>query len=100
MTSGGRENGKVGWFSAPASSLHPDRPNPITRPQENSILGRFDAIVREFRSRVAIQDSIGRVTYGQLAIFADRIAAAVTAAVQGAFGPIALLLPPHPTAPP
>ena len=66
---------------------------------ENSIIDRFDEVVRRFPSRVAVQDAEASVTYAELAALVDRIAAATIAATDGREGPIALLLPPGVTLP-
>jgi nonribosomal peptide synthetase DhbF len=58
-----------------------------------SVIERFRIIARRFASRVAIADTAISLTYAELAMFVDRIAATVTAATEGRKGPVALLLP-------
>ena len=59
---------------------------------EGSIIDRFGTIARCFASEVAIQDAATAMTYAQLAVLVDRIAAATIAAAQGRPGPVAILL--------
>ena len=66
---------------------------------ENSIIDRFDEVVRRFPSRVAAQDAQTSITYAELAALVDRLAAATIAATDGREGPIAVLLPPGVTLP-
>ncbi len=59
---------------------------------EDSIVDRFNAVVRRFPSRLAIRDVAASVTYAELAVSVDRISAAIVAASKGSPGPVALLL--------
>lgn len=59
---------------------------------DESIIDRFDAIVRRFTSEVAVQDPSIRLTYAELAGLVNKIAAATIAAVERQPGPIAILL--------
>jgi amino acid adenylation domain-containing protein len=60
---------------------------------EGSIVDRFSAIVGRFPFSLAVQDKMGSVTYAELAILTNRIAAATIAAADGQNGPVAILLP-------
>src|SRR5271157_2430509 len=81
------------------TSLPLDYGGPVDHPFEvfadsvldKSIIDRFDAIVRRFASRLAIQDMAVSLTYAELAGLVDRIAAATAATTQGD-GPVAILL--------
>lgn len=83
-----------------ASSVYLDHGDPVDRPfksyaasaLESSILDRFDAIVRRFPSRLAIQDTAVSVTYSELAALVERVTAATIAATTGRAGPVALLV--------
>jgi amino acid adenylation domain-containing protein len=81
-----------------APSSHPDlrvdRPFELCAASslEGSIIDRFNAIVRRFPSRLAIQDTAISVTYAELAGLVERIATATIAATEGRAGPVALLL--------
>src|SRR4051812_41776535 len=59
---------------------------------DGSVIDRFGAIARRFPSEAAVQDAAICLTYAELAELVNRIAAAITAAVQGRPGPIAILL--------
>jgi amino acid adenylation domain-containing protein len=59
---------------------------------DESIIDRFNAIVRRFPSEVAIQEPSIRLTYAELAGLVSRIATATIAAAEGRPGPIAILL--------
>jgi acyl-CoA synthetase (AMP-forming)/AMP-acid ligase II len=59
---------------------------------DGSIIDRFDAIVRRFASRLAIQDDSRSLTYADLAGLVDRIAGVTAGATAGRTGPVALLL--------
>ena len=60
---------------------------------EGSITDRFDTVALRFASRVAIQDAKVSLTYADLAVLVERIAAATRAATEDHPGPVALLLP-------
>ena len=60
---------------------------------EGSIIDRFDTVALRFASRVAIQDAKVSLTYADLAVLVERIAAATRAAIEDHPGPVALLLP-------
>src|SRR5262245_55049628 len=60
---------------------------------DGSILDRFDAVAARFASRLAIQDERVSLTYADVAVLVERIAAATLAAIEGRPGPVALLLP-------
>jgi amino acid adenylation domain-containing protein len=78
-----------------------DYGGPIDRPFESfpcsalegSIIDRFDTTARRFSSRIAVSDCARRLTYADLAILVDRIAAAIAVAVADRPGPVAILLP-------
>jgi amino acid adenylation domain-containing protein len=82
-------------------SLPMDHGGPVDRPfdafrlsaVQGSIIDRFATTVRDFSSRVAISDRTRQLTYAELAVLVDRIAAATVAAVTGRLGPVAILLP-------
>lgn len=82
-------------------SLPMDHGGPVDRPfepfpvsaLEGSIIDRFAAIAGRFSSRVAISDRARRLTYAELAILVDRIAAATVVASTSRPGPVAILLP-------
>jgi amino acid adenylation domain-containing protein len=85
-----------------ASEFPPiDHGGPVDRPfqpfsysaLEGSITDRFEAIARRFSTRVAVSDCVRSLTYSELAILSDRIAAAVAVAVADRQGPVAILLP-------
>jgi fengycin family lipopeptide synthetase E len=57
---------------------------------DGSIVDRFDAVVRRFPMRLAVSDAIQSLTYLELASRADRIAAAVIAAINERTGPVAI----------
>jgi amino acid adenylation domain-containing protein len=59
---------------------------------EGSVIDRFYAMARRFSDRLAIQDLICCLTYGELAALVDRIAAVTTAATGQSAGPVAILL--------
>jgi amino acid adenylation domain-containing protein len=87
--------------SAATESVPIDHGGPVDRPfepfpcsaLEGSLVESFNAAVRRFWVRVAVCDCTRSVTYGDLAILVDRIAAATAAAVADCPGPIAILLP-------
>ena len=58
-----------------------------------SIVDRFDTIARRYSERVAIADGARRVTYADLAMLVDRIAAAIAGTLANCPGPVAILLP-------
>ena len=58
-----------------------------------SIVDRFDTIARRYSERVAIADGARRVTYADLAMLVDRIAAAIAGTLANRPGPVAILLP-------
>jgi amino acid adenylation domain-containing protein len=78
-----------------------DYGGPVDRPFEpfpssaikGSIIDRFRATARDFSSRIAITDRARHLTYAELAILVDRIAAASVVASAGRLGPVAILLP-------
>ena len=59
---------------------------------DGSVIDRFGAIARRLPCEVAVQDAATYLTYAELAELVNRIAAAITAAVQRRPGPIAILL--------
>jgi amino acid adenylation domain-containing protein len=59
---------------------------------ESSIVERFRAVVSRVPFCLAVQDSIGSLTYAELDVIANKIAAATIAATKGRKGPIAILL--------
>jgi non-ribosomal peptide synthetase component F len=87
--------------SAATESLPIDHGGPVGRPfepfpcsaLEASLVERFGATVRRFWGCIAVCDCTRSVTYGDLALLVDRIAAATAAAVVDCPGPIAILLP-------
>jgi amino acid adenylation domain-containing protein len=83
------------------SQPQPDSLDRISRPFESSnplpdetIIERFEATVRRYPSRVAIQDTGASLTYAELAGLVHQIAAVTTAATLGRAGPVAILLSP------
>jgi amino acid adenylation domain-containing protein len=100
-----KASGKMNFKDA--SSLRLDADRSVDQPSvllaasalEGSIIDRFDAIVRQFPSRVAIQDMEASVAYAELAVLVDRIAAATVAATKGRPGPVAVLLAANATLP-
>jgi amino acid adenylation domain-containing protein len=57
-----------------------------------SIIDRFEAIVRRFGARLAIQDATVSLTYAELGGWVDRIATVISLAVAGRPGPVAIFL--------
>lgn len=90
-----------------AFSLHLDDGDVVDQPSElftafaleGSIIDRFHAMVRRFPAKLAIQDMEVSVTYGELAVLVDRIAALTIAATEGRPGPVAVLLAPNAAVP-
>ena len=60
---------------------------------ETSIVDRFEATARRYAARVAVADTVRRLTYAELAHLVTRIAAATAQAVADRPGPVAILLP-------
>ena len=60
---------------------------------QGSVIDRFRAIAHRYASRPAIQDKAVTLTYAELAMLVDKIAAATIAVTQGRTGPVVLLLP-------
>jgi amino acid adenylation domain-containing protein len=60
---------------------------------EGSIIDRFETTWRRFSTCVAVSDCGRQLTYAELAILVDRIAAAAVAAASDRPGPVAILLP-------
>jgi amino acid adenylation domain-containing protein len=60
---------------------------------DGSIVDRFDAIVREYPSRLAVSDTTQSLTYSELWSLVDRIAVAVDMTVDGRPGPVAIFRP-------
>src|SRR5262249_30154525 len=89
---------------AVATDLMPlDYAGPVDRPFEefpasalaSSISDRFDAIVRRFSARLAIQDASISLTYGELGGLVDRIATTINFAVADRPGPVAVFMNPN-----
>jgi acyl-CoA synthetase (AMP-forming)/AMP-acid ligase II len=59
---------------------------------EGSVIDRFDAIVRRFPDRLAIEDGARGLTYAELWALVNEIAAAVTGATSAGDGPVAVVL--------
>ncbi|AMN43176.1 AMP-binding protein [Rhodoplanes sp. Z2-YC6860] len=84
----------------PASTKASDSDNRLEEPLESgaafslerSIIDRFDAVCRQYGSRLAIQDTEVSLAYAELAALVDRIAVAAKAGSEGLAGPIAILL--------
>jgi amino acid adenylation domain-containing protein len=57
-----------------------------------SIIDRFEAIVRRFGARLAIQDTAVSLTYAELGGWVDRIATVISLAVASRPGPVAIFL--------
>jgi hypothetical protein len=55
-----------------------------------SIIDRFEAIVRRFGARLAIQDTTVSLTYAELGGWVDRIATVISLAVASRPGPVAI----------
>jgi len=60
---------------------------------DGSITDRFEAIVRQFPARLAVQDTTVSFTYAELAKLVEQIAAATAAATEGRAGPVAVMIP-------
>ena len=68
-----------------------DHGGPVDRPFEyfpytaldRPIVEHFEAAARRFATRVAVSDRTRDLTYSELAVLADRIAAATAAAIAG-----------------
>ena len=60
---------------------------------DGSIIDRFETTWRRFSAGVAARDCVRELTYAELAILVDRIAAATIAAASDRPGPVAILLP-------
>ncbi len=77
-----------------------DHGGPVDRPFESfpyaalegSVIDRFDAIVRRFPARLAIEDGARKMTYAELGAMVNEIAAAVTRATRAGAGPVAIVL--------
>ena len=87
-------------MTAQPECLPVDYGGPVDRPFESfpyaalegSVIDRFDAVVRRFPTRLAVQDSARKLTYTELSAMANDIAAAVTRVTSGRAGPVAIVL--------